>query len=367
VAAYRDWRRLSPTVDRFMMRSFLGPLFAATAAFVGVHVLINTLDRFNDVVVRGGALGIQYMLWQAPIGAVLLLPPTCLTAVLLAFGILNRSGELLAFQSVGVSRLQLAIPVLAMAAAVSMLDFILNETVVPIANLRSHDVLNVRIRKETRRGALVGNRLWIRERGGFLSVDLFDERRKRMEGVTLYHTDPRYGLRMVRYAKSAEWNGRNWMPSGLQAYNIADDGRVDLSASGEFAIEATPSEIGDLVIAPEELGLLDLQRFIDDLRSKGLDPGRFLVERDLRFARPFACLIMAALGVALSLDPVPRHSGLGRSFAGGIAVGFLYFLALGLTVSFGRSALIPSWVAAWVPNALFALLAVSIFLYGEER
>ena len=92
-----------------------------------------------------------------------------------------------------------------------------------------------------------------------------------------------------------------------------------------------------------------------------------MVDRDLKYALPLACLIMAALGVSLSLDPIPMNLSLSRSFGIGIGLGFSYWLALGFTSSFGRSGLIPAWVAAWLPNATFTILAVSIFLFGEER
>jgi len=92
-----------------------------------------------------------------------------------------------------------------------------------------------------------------------------------------------------------------------------------------------------------------------------------VVDRDLKYAMPLACLIMVALGTALSLDPLPRHLSLGRSFALGIIIGFGYWVALGFTSSFGHSGLIPAWFAAWLPNVVFGMIAVSIFLFGEER
>jgi hypothetical protein len=72
---------------------------------------------------------------------------------------------------------------------------------------------------------------------------------------------------------------------------------------------------------------------------------------------------MVALGIVLSLDPLPRNLGLGRSFGLAIAIGFGYWLALGLTSSLDRSAIIP----AWLPNFTFATIAPSIFLFDEER
>ena len=122
-----------------------------------------------------------------------------------------------------------------------------------------------------------------------------------------------------------------------------------------------------MLLDPEEFSLWELDHYIHDLRNKGLDPGGYIVDRDLKYAMPLSCLIMVALGMALSLDPMPRSLSLGRSFGLAIGIGFGYWLAFGLTSSLGRSGIIPAAAAAWTPNAIFAALALSIFLFGEER
>jgi lipopolysaccharide export system permease protein len=361
-------RRLSPTVDRFLARSFLSPFFFTLAAFVGVHILANAIDRFQEVVIKGGAFGAAYLLLQVPLGIVLLLPPTCLTAVLLGFGLINRTGEVLAFQGLGISRLQMAIPVVMVAAGISVCDFAIGETVVPFAAARSHAILNRDLSKEAATWTtIMTSAIWIRQRGGFLSVDLFDVKKMRLSGVTFYHIDPNYGLLDIDYAKSAVWDGSEWKPSEVQSFRFSRNRAVAGRAGSEFRIEARPKDLMIMIHDPDEFSLRDLDLYIEDLRLKGLDPGPYLVDRDMRYAKPFSCLIMTALGVALSLDPVPRRSSLARGFAAGMGIGFLYFLAFGLTVSFGRSGLIPAFVAAWTPNALFALIAGGLFIYSEER
>ena len=77
--------------------------------------------------------------------------------------------------------------------------------------------------------------------------------------------------------------------------------------------------------------------------------------------------LSVALGMALSLDPLPRNLSLGRSFGLAIVIGFGYWLSLGITSSLGRSGLLPGMIAAWMPNFMFSMIALSIFLFGEER
>ena len=117
-----------------------------------------------------------------------------------------------------------------------------------------------------------------------------------------------------------------------------------------FLISITPADLGLLRLEPEEFSIWELNRYIHDLKKKGLDPGGYLVDRDLKYAMPLSCLIMVALGIALSLDPLPRHLSLGRSFGLAILIGFGYWLAAGLTSSLGHSGFMPAWFAAWSPN-----------------
>ena len=134
-----------------------------------------------------------------------------------------------------------------------------------------------------------------------------------------------------------------------------------------FGRSLKPADLSLLRLDPEEFSLWELNHYIQTLRRKGLDPGGYLVDRDLKYAMPLSCIIMVALGLALSLDPLPRSVSLGRSFGLAIAIGFGYWLAIGLTSSLGRSAIVPPLAAAWTPNLVFATLALSIFLFGEER
>ena len=49
----------------------------------------------------------------------------------------------------------------------------------------------------------------------------------------------------------------------------------------------------------------------------------------------------------------------------GTAVGFSYWVLLGLSTSLGQSGAVPPLVAAWAPNAIYALLAAVLFLWSE--
>ena len=140
-----------------------------------------------------------------------------------------------------------------------------------------------------------------------------------------------------------------------------------MTSEDELRLDAKPSDFSLLRQDPEEFNLAELNQYIRSLRRKGLDPGGYVVDRDLKYAMPLACFIMVVLAVSLSLDPIPRRVSLSRNFGAGIGLGFAYWLALGFTASFGRSGLVMPWVAAWrLPNAIFSALAISIFLLAKN-
>ena len=361
--------RLSPVMDRFIAGQFFGPFMVCLAAFTAAYLLGDMFDRFDDLIRYGGLglLGLEYFALKLPLIVSQVLPVACLAGVLLGFALLNRSGEVLACQQLGISRLEMAVPVLLVAVLISGFDFLISETVVPAATREAKYIYAVELKKRQLKAVFANRRIWVRVRDGFVSVDSFDKGKQLLTGITHYQLDGNFGLRELEHASSARWNGHDWVELGLNSFQVADGGTVTKTGVTQLDLELTPADFGLLRFDPEEFSLWELDRYIADLRSKGLDPGGYVVDRDLKYAMPLACLIMTALGMALSLDPLPRNLSLGRSFGLAIVIGFAYWTALGITSALGRSGLLPPPIAAWIPNFMFAMIAISIFLFGEER
>jgi lipopolysaccharide export system permease protein len=339
------------------------------AAFSAAYLLGDMFDRFDDLLRYGGLglIGLAYFALKLPLIVSQILPVACLAGVLLGFGLLNRSGEVLACQQLGISRLEMAVPVLFAAIVISGFHFFVNEGVVPAATRQAKYLYDVQLKKRQLKAVFANRRIWVRVRDGFVSADAYDPKGKELVGVTHYELDDNFGLKDLIRATSAKWNGRKWAPDQVNSYRMEPNGAVVPTKNPRLDLGLSPADFGLLRLEPEEFSLWELNRYIDDLRNKGLDPGGYVVDRDLKYAMPLSCLIMVALGIALSLDPLPRKSSLGRSFLLAILIGFTYWLALGITSSLGRSGLLTAWIAAWLPNFTFAMIAASIFLFGEER
>ena len=141
--------RLSPVMDRFIAGQFFGPFMVCLAAFTAAYLLGDMFDRFDDLIRYGGLglLGLEYFALKLPLIVSQVLPVACLAGVLLGFALLNRSGEVLACQQLGISRLEMAVPVLLVAVLISGFDFLISETVVPAATRQAKYIYAVELKK----------------------------------------------------------------------------------------------------------------------------------------------------------------------------------------------------------------------------
>ncbi|GEM_PF-334985 len=359
-------RAAPPTVFGLLLRAVVEPFLLAIAAFAVIHLLADTADRFNLIAAGSSVLpGIQYLLLRVPGNVSKLLPVALLAGVMFGFARMNRTGEVVAMQALGVSRLQMAAPLFAIAMLVTVSDFVISETIVPVANTRAQMVLNTRLRKQH---AARGREAWVRTRDAFVFAANYDPSRKELSGLTILKLSANADLRSITQAQRANWNGRGWSFVNSRSLELSGDELAAEPGRADATLNLSPADFdAPLSVNPEELSLSELNRFILTLSHRGLNPRRYLNLRDLKFALPFSCLILAAIGFAISLDPLPRHGGYTRNIAAALGAGFGYWLMLALSMSFGKSGLLPPWLGAWLPNFMFGSLALGIFLMGEEK
>jgi lipopolysaccharide export system permease protein len=100
--------------------------------------------------------------------------------------------------------------------------------------------------------------------------------------------------------------------------------------------------------------LINLQRMRGDANVKYA-----LIEKNTRFALPFSAFILTIMGVALSSKK--RRGGIGWNIGIGIALAFTYILFLRFSQMFVHGGVLPPFIALWIPNVVFALIAA--FLY----
>ncbi|MGF1534306.1 MAG: LptF/LptG family permease [Bernardetiaceae bacterium] len=125
-------------------------------------------------------------------------------------------------------------------------------------------------------------------------------------------------------------------------------------------IAMRPEDFESKHLLHESLTLPELDTYIaDQLKRGNSNLGVFWVEKYQRYASPFAIIILSMMGVVVA----SRKSRQGTSFqiALGFVLSFIFLLLAIIGRSIGQSGSLNPYLAVWIPNVIFALVAVWLY------
>jgi lipopolysaccharide export LptBFGC system permease protein LptF len=131
--------------------------------------------------------------------------------------------------------------------------------------------------------------------------------------------------------------------------------------SDQLRVEIDPASIFNEVTSknPRQMSIAELQAQIarnEQQKPEPISTHNEKMEIQKRFAIPVACLVFALIGLAVGVSN--RRDGKLASFVLGIAVIFIYYVAMFTSGAMTKGALMPAWLAMWVPNILLAVAGV---------
>src|SRR5438477_10494462 len=112
--------------------------------------------------------------------------------------------------------------------------------------------------------------------------------------------------------------------------------------------------------SPQEMRYEELTRFIRAQERSGSDANLLRVERALKIAIPVTCIIIALFGAPLATSTQRGGTAFGIGISLATTVTFLMLVQL--TKAIGKGGLISPDLAAWIPNAFFALVGVVLLV-----
>jgi lipopolysaccharide export system permease protein len=340
----------------------------ALATFVGLYLCVDFFERFPSFLSHGakGGLIASYFLLKIPLILTQMMPAAVLAGVLLSLGTLARRSELMAMRACGISLWQIGAPIALVCLVISVATMAWNEYVVPAATDRAHFVERIRIKNRKFEGHFGEAEIWFHGNRSFTNIDRFDAPRNELYGVTTYMFNDDFQLERILTAPSARWAGDGWEGQDVEELAFGPDGEVRNEPLGKLRLPITESPV-DLTAVhrdTDDLSFATLARQIRDLSRKGIDMTDYRVDLWLKTAIPFVSLVMALIGIPLASRTL-RGSGMAAGLGLALAVGFLYWIVLGLTTSLGRSGILPAAIAAWSANILFGMIGAIFFLSSE--
>jgi LPS export ABC transporter permease LptG len=360
-------------LDDYVMRQFMGNFIAVLTSFVVLSLVFNFFELLGDIIRNRTPLitvgeylidVIPYMLYQ--------LSPLCvLIAVLVTFGVLNRTSQITAMKATGTSLYRIVMPVLLVAAVVAAGLFTFDQTYLPAANRRQEALRSI-IKGHPAQTFLRPDRKWIfaePEGNGpsrIFYYQFFDADHNVFANLSVFEFQPEtFALERRIYAASAHWdaNGHQWVLENGWQRSFQGESATGFDAFRSAAFPEIGEEPGYFKKEErlaQEMNYGELSRYIGDLRRSGFDTIRLRVQLNRKLADPLIALVMAVLGVPFALSMGRRGSLTGIAVAIGVAIAF--WVIAGAFEAMGNVHTLPVLVAAWSPDLLFGFVGGYLLL-----
>jgi LPS export ABC transporter permease LptG/LPS export ABC transporter permease LptF len=366
-AKQRSTRGRFPLIlDEYVLKQFLGTFAMVLVTFVMLLLIFTFFELLNDIIRNKTPLVTvgEYLINLAPSQIYLITPLSVLIAVLVVFGLLNRSSELTAMKASGISLYRIVLPVIVIACVLAVSLFVFDEVYLPKANRRQEALRNV-IKGRPAQTMEHPGQNWIfgqqqpGKPGRIFYYEFFDADQDSFGNITIFEFTPdTFSITRRIFASNAHWEPRlhNWVfEHGWERTFNGDEinSYRPFEVSTFPEIREQPQYFKKEVRLSTEMSFEELSAYIRDLRQSGFDTMRLRVQLNRKLAYPIITLVMAVLAVPFALSMGKRGSLAGIGVAIGVAIA--YFVVSGTFEAMGDVNLLPAFLAAWSPDVIFAL------------
>ena len=361
--------------DRYLFRELLTPLAICLGGFLVFWISLFFFKELDTIQEKKLNLldTAAYCAASLPEFFVLVLPILLLLALLYALAHHARHNEITALRAAGVGLWRVCAPYFIVGLLATGIYFVLNEVAVPRCSRWAEEILNRHAKK------VEGAKPLPRSISGFTNARArrlwqfveYDPRSTHMLNPTVTWTLADGSWRVLR-AEGAVWTNGVWTFFNAQQFkqsgphgNAVPTGSTNLLAVPE--LDETPEKIRLLLkfsntqtlrgSSSTDIPLAELWEYMRNnpgLRAE--DAHAYQTKFHGRLAAPWTCLVVVLMAIPFGAQSGRRNLFFG--VAGSIFICFTYFVLQKISLAFGINGHLPGWLAAWLPNFIFALTGI---------
>ncbi len=356
------------TLSRYLAWRFLRTIlsiFVTIFCLMFVIVFVELLRRVSDNPQTGPGTVALMSIMRAPYSTEMILPFAVLFGSMSTFVDLTRKLELVVARAAGVSVWQFLAPPLLAA-------FLLGVFSVTVYNPLSASLKQRSDRMEfelfgVQGSVRVDHGVWLREHG--------------VDGLSIIHATGAAsggvlltGVSVNVYTPDGDFIERidadrailqtgAWL---LEGARITSPGEAP-AIVGQYllATDLTPEELAAAAAPPQGVPFWSLPEMTARTLEAGLDARGYRLQFQRLLARPLLLVAMVLLAAAFSLRFF-RFGGIAKTLAGGVAAGFVLYIATEVFSDLGGAGTISPALAAWAPALVGSMLGALSLLHSED-
>ena len=351
-------------IDKYIYKTLILPSIFGISIFTFIliiNVFIEIMEKLfaNDL----PALSVlDYFIYLVPGVLTQTIPMGAFLGVMLAYGSLSESNELIAIESSGISLLRLTRPAIIFGIILTFIGLFMEIKVNPRAlnniNLEKRVLFSSRPSSLTEEKVFLSNS----DAGFGFYVDKVDNQKAEASKFVLFQTPKKGRYPTVFLADKAKFEPGYIILKKVEGYNFDENGNREVVAKYEeqYLPLSTFFKQEDIEKkSRSEMNLKELQDSYKEAVKNGEpyeDSIKYLIKYNERIIGPFASVLLCWLGVMLSVSN--KRAGKGISFGISLIVIFVYIgLVNYAKVVVQKDHIHPS-LAMWTPNLILLLLCI---------
>ena len=349
-------------IDRYIIISFSKNFFLAVFALTSLYVFQALLGELLDAEYPTHQIIIHNLLFVPQI-VVQMTPPSILIATILTLSGLNRANELTACYSVGIGLSRIVGVILTLVFMVSCLMLVIQDRILPPVYKKRTTYYWREMKKKTDFFLDVKqDKIWYRSKSLIYNLRTFNNETKTIHGMAIYSFDDYFNLLQVIEADRATYTSAGWklMDGTVTVFSKDDDFPLSQKfKEKDLLITENPRDFQEIEKEVDGLRLKELVTYIKRTKATGIDTKSYEVKFHSRISLSFIPMVMCILGVPFSVRN-RREGGIAKDLGFCLSFTFFYWLFYSMGLSLGTNGALPPWLAAWLPSAIFAAVAVTL-------
>ena len=347
-------------LDWYIIKKFLGTYIFAIVLILAITIMFDINEKLDSFLKAPLAATIfDYFLNFLPYFANQFSPLFTFIAVIFFTSKLADNSEIIAMLASGVSFKRLMLPYMVSAAVIATSSYVLSAYVIPPANVERIEYTNTYVKNKR---VDYGSNIQMKVAPGQIAyMGRYDNTTKTGYKFSLESFEDkklvsRLTAQTIKWDTLYQWQVRDYMIRDFK-------GAREEIHKGKRLDTIITIEPRDFLIAKNDHEMMtspQLKEYISRQKERGVaNIKSFEIENERRFAMCAAAFILTIIGMSLSSKKV--KGGMGVNIGIGLVLSFSYILFSTVTSTFAISGLTSPFVAMWIPNFIYIIIAVILY------
>ena len=346
-------------LDIYIIKKFLGTFFYAISLLIIIVIIFDISENIDEFLEKDAPLSdiiFSYYLNFVPYFINLFVYLFTFISVIFFTSKLASNTEIVAMLSGGVSYYRFLRPYFISAIILALMSFYLGNFLIPRTNIKRREfkdkyMENLDLDKDRNIHLKIGSQTYVYLENFNSSTNVgIKFSLEEFEGNKLTYKLMADRLRWD--STENQWSIDNYIIREISELRETIRKGQELDTT----LNLKPSDLYIKKEDFEEMNFWELRERIEEEKLKGSKKVTiYEVEKHKRIAAPFATIILTLIGVTLSSRKV--RGGIGMHLGLGILFTFTYILFMQVTVVFATFGDLSPFLAAWIPNMVFAVIA----------